>query len=638
MLKIQTLAAAVTAALVTACGGGGGGGGSAPSSLTGKVIDGYITGAKVCLDVNSNLICDAGEPSAVTTAGGNYTLSYSGSLDGLRILAVVEPGPGVVDEDLGPIEKSFNLLAPAESASVVTPLTTMVAVEMSSKGMTAEQATSSIRTSLNLQAKDLLGYDFKAASVSGADKETLKIAQVTAAALSAVQEQIKAGSSDSLSSGEIFKAAVKQVKTTILPSLLKSDGTVNFDIAGKKQADLIAAVKTESNLTNVIQGQLQQIVASTKSGDGTSVDLIQAFRDGLIIAEKSSGDYINKSNVRVDGNWGGYEDALVVQSMKFDIAQLTSPPPNIAWVWTSDPTTGKDWYKDYESADIKHIFDGVKWTSFTDSRSFNAKPIISGNCLIAPISSDVTEGEKFCAVAKNLAGQKIKYYVPDICKDDAGKNKAGCDPEAVFPAGAIGYDFNISMTIDFYSFWADMNWDGYHYAGRTQSNQSPYKTLTNSPAPTLEKFVEALKGYPQWTGSGCSVGFMVKDYNPTTKTGTMLWGENTGEACKTATVSKYTDSTAFSIEKLGDKDILKTLLPNVYRKKNPGDGSLYKVFGIFPSPGNPGVTGIYSGDFNPKGNTVSIPFGNINSNTQIANKILFDAALPYININKPYPY
>lgn len=636
MLNMKILAPAIAAAALVACGGGGGGGAS--STLTGKVIDGYITGAKVCLDVNSNLICDVGEPNAVTTAGGNYSLSYAGSIDGLRVLAVVEPGPGVADEDLGPIEKSFNLLAPAESASVVTPLTTMVVVEMSSKGLTAEQATTSIRTALNLQAKDLLGYDFKAASVSGTDTETLKIAQVTAAALSAVQEEIKTGASDTLSSGEIFKAAVKQVKTVILPSLMKTDGTVNLDIAGKKQADLIAAVKTESNLTNVIQGQLQQIVASAKSGDGSVVDLIQAFKDGLIIAEKSSGDYINKSNIRINGYWGGYDDALVVQSMQFDINQLTAPPANNEWVWTSDPSTGKDWYRVYESANVKHVYDGTKWTSVTENGSFGVKPIISGNCLISPIAAGSTEGDKFCAVAKNLTGQKIKYYVPEICKDDSGDPKAGCDPEAVFPSGSIGYDFNVTPTVDYYSFWADMDWDGYHYVGRTQANQSPYRTLLSSPAPTFEKFIEGLKDSPQWTGSGCSVGFKVSVYDSVTKKGTMLWGENTSKSCSNASVVKYTETTNFSIEILGGKDIMKTLLPNIYRKKNPGDGSVYKVFGIFPSPGNSGVSGIYSGDFNPKGMTVSIPFGNINSNTQIANKILFDAALPYVNINKPYPY
>ena len=36
-------------------------------SLGGKIIDGYIKGATVCLDENNNGACDIGEPS--TTSG-----------------------------------------------------------------------------------------------------------------------------------------------------------------------------------------------------------------------------------------------------------------------------------------------------------------------------------------------------------------------------------------------------------------------------------------------------------------------------------------------------------------------------------------------------------------------------------------
>jgi hypothetical protein len=45
-LKLPFSAAALT--VLVACGGGGGGG-SASQSLSGKVIDGYIGGATVCL-------------------------------------------------------------------------------------------------------------------------------------------------------------------------------------------------------------------------------------------------------------------------------------------------------------------------------------------------------------------------------------------------------------------------------------------------------------------------------------------------------------------------------------------------------------------------------------------------------------
>jgi hypothetical protein len=42
----------------------------ATTTLSGKVADGYLRGANVCLDLNKNKICDPGEPSATSTAGG----------------------------------------------------------------------------------------------------------------------------------------------------------------------------------------------------------------------------------------------------------------------------------------------------------------------------------------------------------------------------------------------------------------------------------------------------------------------------------------------------------------------------------------------------------------------------------------
>lgn len=622
MHSIKKWATPVAAAVLAACGGGGGGGvDGGMSTMAGRLIDGYIKGAKVCLDVNSNLACDPTEPSTITTEGGRYTLSYAGSVDGLRILAVVEPGEGVIDEDLGPVEKAFNLLTPAESPTVLSPLTTMVAIEMSSKGVTAAEATTAIKTALNLQATNLLGYDFKAASVSGADSETLKIAQVAVSALASVQEELKNNPATAdLKSGEQFKAAVKQVQTAILPTLMKSDGTLNIDISKKTPSQLATLVKSESNLTNVISGQIQQIVANTKAGDGTRVDLAQLLREGLVIASIRSGDYINKQNVRVNGSWGGFNERLTVESLKFDIDTLNAPPEYNEWVSLVVNGT-EDWYKTYEESNTKHAFNGTDWVTTQKQGIFEFKPKIEGNCLLEPLSANSNQGEKFCAVAKNVSGQKIKNYVSNICKDESENALAQCNPDGVFPENSFGYDFNITATTDLYTVYASGEWRGYSYIGQT---------------PTLENFILGLQQNPQWTGSGCSIGFKVKDFKD--KSGTMEWGENTSTSCSNSSVRDYVETTRFAVEKIGNKDIMKVMLPNVYRKQNPGESGLYQIFGVFPMAGNPNVLGIYSGDFMPKDTVISLPFGNVNANTQVVNRTLFNAVMPYINIKKPFPF
>ena len=88
------LSVALVCALA-ACGGGGSE--SAPQSegrhsvssaspdelvppeswLTGVAIDGPLVGAKVCLDLNTNWVCEPNEPSTTTVSGGQYRLNIA---------------------------------------------------------------------------------------------------------------------------------------------------------------------------------------------------------------------------------------------------------------------------------------------------------------------------------------------------------------------------------------------------------------------------------------------------------------------------------------------------------------------------------------------------------------------------------
>ncbi|NBW49238.1 MAG: alpha/beta fold hydrolase [Betaproteobacteria bacterium] len=131
--KLQIIAlSSMTIALLTACGGGGGSGaGSATSSLSGNVIDGYIEGAKVCLDVNSNGACDTGEPTATTDSAGKYQL-IPGSINttGLNVIAEI-PDTAKDSDDGGRTllaagKSAYTMVAPAAESSVVTPITTLI--------------------------------------------------------------------------------------------------------------------------------------------------------------------------------------------------------------------------------------------------------------------------------------------------------------------------------------------------------------------------------------------------------------------------------------------------------------------------------------------------------------------------------
>ena len=101
---------------------------------SGKVIDGYISGATVFLDTNFNLVQDVGEVSALTGDNGAFELSLDATTRAcLRYSPIVASVPvGAVDLELGEVTEAFKMILPPrfdqldEEAMFVTPLTTVV--------------------------------------------------------------------------------------------------------------------------------------------------------------------------------------------------------------------------------------------------------------------------------------------------------------------------------------------------------------------------------------------------------------------------------------------------------------------------------------------------------------------------------
>ncbi len=182
---------------------GGSSGGSvtpSPSTIAGKVIDGYIEGATVCLDINLNQSCDANEPSTVTAAGGAYSLDTS-KLSAAQIagahLFVSVPTTAKDADDGGKTlaqagKKAFNLMAPAVSFAsgtatdaVITPITTLVSHQMIvGNGRSLEASKTAVINTLGLPAGTNLMQDFIATPNATLKKQ----AQTIALAIGAVKD------------------------------------------------------------------------------------------------------------------------------------------------------------------------------------------------------------------------------------------------------------------------------------------------------------------------------------------------------------------------------------------------------------------------------------------------------------------
>jgi hypothetical protein len=614
VIKLSALAALVGA--LSACGGGGGGVAGTPTTLSGTVIDGYIKGAIVCLDTNSNQKCDGPsiDPQATTAADGSYSFTYTGNVAGMHVIAEVPVG--AIDSDLGAITQPYSMLAPAAAESktapsVITPLTTMVSSEMLANKTSATEAEASVKANLNLSTP-LVGYDFKKAG----DTNTTAVAQVAAAAIASATSTLKADTTVAaagLTAGDIAKKAAEQVKDRVLPQVISATGKVT--VADSSSQDKVIA-QVSQQVTNIVSGQVQNIVVATKSGDSSVVDLTNIFKTtGLVLAYSETGDYINELGKRVDGTWRAFVDALTIEWIKFDLATATAPSIN-----TQRVLVNNKWYQKYEGSE-NVSFDGSNWV--LSGGTNQGKPTISGNCIELPQTKTGNLSDVACATSKDLSGKKITDFIPNLCKNGSG-TISGCDANATFPSGSIAYDLTVTSKQDNYTLWPSIDtWTGYNTVG------------TND----IYGFIAATKQYPQWMGGGCNTGFMVASYDdkatPKATKGTVKWGTNTSKnGCTDAKVASYTETTNFEIVTVGGKELIKIETANLFRSNNH-DNRAYTIFGYHKGTVN---SGVWNGEFKPANFKQSIQFtGDPNIGTQVVSPILLDSVLKQKGVTA-YPY
>ncbi len=95
--------------------------------ITGKVIDGYVSGAIVCLDGDGNGRCDEGEPQALSDGAGGYQLTIPKNST-MPLVAEVIAGRSRDSDQLGTtIDISYRMASPAREYSTnITPFSTLV--------------------------------------------------------------------------------------------------------------------------------------------------------------------------------------------------------------------------------------------------------------------------------------------------------------------------------------------------------------------------------------------------------------------------------------------------------------------------------------------------------------------------------
>ena len=444
----------LTVLLVAACGGGGGGT-VTTTNFSGKVIDGYIKNAKVCLDLNSNLKCDDGpggeeqEYTKLSGDGGIYSFSYTGARDIASLHIIAEATANSMDEDDN--GKTFaeanrnpvSLLTPANAPETISPLTTLVSNQQitakeEGKTLTTSEAESRVKVAANLPSNmALTGNDYKDSAKGNAD--TAVIAKAVTLALADTQATIKSNTDFQTAvkdSGKIAATeAIKQATASVISDLSK-----NINADGKLA---VTAAAFQENAAKTITGNIQQIVKVATAPKTEVWDPASYLKRGMFFLSMQDGEWFGDGKtpeqaIRVSGpmpSVGGVKQSS-------DGTMLTD-----ATDWAIK-TSGGAYEKTYEWSPNYYLVD-AGWVKETNKKVNLVTQ--NGNCFT--LKKDGYQTQEICGKSKSWAGKTVNEA--GFCTT-ATKNtffKTCVNPDLKFPDGAISNDFSITSLADQYEVW-----------------------------------------------------------------------------------------------------------------------------------------------------------------------------------------
>ncbi|MEX8505849.1 MbnP family copper-binding protein [Leptothrix ochracea] len=237
-LTQTSFALAAIAAALTACGGGTT---TTPTtSVSGSVVDGYLSGATVCVDVNKNGKCDAGEPTGTTDVNGAFTISGVTTADAAAAPLVAQVPSTAVDSDAPTttVGSNFVLSTPA-GKTVISPLTTLVHQTMlKDSTKTSDTAAADLKATVSSLATTT---DVFADYVKGNDTNAHTAARVVANSLKANYDSVTAGNAGkdtqvAIALGEVAKQALMSQGTApnaALPVGSEDPATLRAQIAAQ---------------------------------------------------------------------------------------------------------------------------------------------------------------------------------------------------------------------------------------------------------------------------------------------------------------------------------------------------------------------------------------------------------------------
>jgi len=391
-------------------------------SMSGKVADGYLASAKVCLDLNSNKVCDEGEPSTTSTTGGEFTLDgvTQAQLDSAPLLVEVIVGE-TIDEDhpSTTIDKKYTLTAPAGYA-FISPLTTMVQSEIEDSGLSPEEAEGSVQaklgTTLDLEADYVAGSE---GGVNADEFERLhKVAQVTVVVLQNNIELVE----DVLAGADVsFEDLVGLIVAQVLDALETISNEVtsageNFDPDTVADSDAL-------DDANVDAASIEDDIAEREAARETVATNIASLFD--------SGESIHIFDAKSDNGaiHFGYETITKTSAGIVNFLFTQYNPTSDTWVAQTED----------EQADDNEQICILENGAFTCIAEETESVTIENNAVVIKLGDFDSTRTEITGVSVDLTDKRIQTFLDEDFQ-------RVINPMTAFTTGAIGYKLSFERT------------------------------------------------------------------------------------------------------------------------------------------------------------------------------------------------
>ena len=565
--------------LITCNGGGSTKHDPAPITISGKVIDGYISGAKVCLDTNSDNVCDASEPFAITDSAGAYIFTYLGDTTGLHIVAEVPIT--ATDSDSGKVRTAYTLMTPVSAPSAITALTTLVSNAMKANpSFTAFEAEASVIASNNVPSSSILSVDVT--SNTALHQLSAAITQVIAQ----ISSQLKSTASFSNAAGSKLNSlavmhAIIAAQIKLIDMMQNPDGSVQSKYLTGSSVNTTTISALASNYVN---SNIDSINAQVKAGPPQNSNARDTLNSGIYFLRKYPGGFY------VDGN-----NTVTYSNFPHFMLSTYRSDSSISRVILDQQSVWRQFYS------VIYELIASSWT-LTAPRLLGLT--FKGNCF-SSLESVGGVTISACIQGHDISGQAISTFGFN-CKDASGSIVTGCNTSSVFPSGSFGYD-----VVNIY--------DNDQYQAYISNLISFIPVNPDFPIDNLITYLST-SGSFAWTDE-CDISVSIASYNETLKTGVMNWFYN--NACNNLSQgiisipAQPSETSTFYTTSINSVPILVFRLTSTYKELHT-PGTNFGTFSYVHANVNSNSAGMFSGNLYKKNKANYFYFGsgaNLMNNT-----------------------